>query len=67
MNGFNSAITVPAEGLSSQPGGPDPNQLGCPQNYNQRGKPFNTPYGQQLPQAQKPRPRPKSPDLCRSL
>lgn len=30
MSSFNSAITVPAEGLSSQPGGPDPSSSAAP-------------------------------------
>ena len=30
MSSFSSAITVPAEGLSSQPGGPDPSSSAAP-------------------------------------
>lgn len=49
MNGLNSAITVPAEGLSSKPEGPGPDQLCYPQNYNQRGRALKTPCGRRLP------------------
>lgn len=71
MNGLNSAITVPAEDLSSQPG-THADQLGRPQNYNQWARKLNTPCGWRPPGAQKlwasppprPGPLPRSPQPC---
>lgn len=56
-----TAITVPAEGLSSQPERPDPKQLGCLQNYNQWGRELNTRCAQCLPPVHKLRASPPAP------
>lgn len=47
MSGFSSAITVPAEGLSSQPGGPDPSSSAVPE-LQLLGTKLNTPWDGQL-------------------
>lgn len=47
MSGFSSAITVPAEGLSSQPGGPDPSSSAAPELQLLSAK-LNTPWAEQL-------------------
>jgi hypothetical protein len=47
MSSFSSAITVPAEGLSSQPGGPDPSSSAAPE-LQLLGTKLNTPWDGQL-------------------
>lgn len=75
MSSFRSAITVLAEGLSSQPGGPDPSSSPAPE-LQLLGTKLNTPWDRQLHiglevQAGSPRPlshykyeKPKA-NICR--